>query len=197
MKYLWYSLAVIAAIFIVIQFMSFRSSNNVEQYSYKVLKTFDKVEIREYESALFSKTTLSPGNYSDNSSSGFRILAGYIFGDNEDSSKIAMTSPVVMGLENNHTMMFMIPKNMKLDEMPKPNSTQIEFVELPNRKLAAITFGGYANDASIELHKQELINILRDNKIKHKGNFSYFGYNPPYQMFDRKNEVVVEVLGGF
>ena len=197
MKYLWYSLAVIAAIFIVIQFMSFRSSNNVEQYSYKVLKTFDKVEIREYESALFSKTTLSPGNYIDNSSSGFRILAGYIFGDNEDSSKIAMTSPVVMGLENNHTMMFMIPKNMKLDEMPKPNSTQIEFVELPNRKLAAITFGGYANDASIELHKQELINILRDNKIKHKGNFSFFGYNPPYQMFDRKNEVVVEVLGGF
>lgn len=197
MKYLWFSLAVIAAIFIVIQFMSFRSSNSVEKYSYKVLKTIDKVEIREYESALFSKTTLNPGNYSDNSSSGFRVLAGYIFGDNKDSTKIAMTSPVVMGLENNHTMMFMIPKNMKLDEMPKPNSTQIEFVEVPNRKLAAITFGGYANDASIELHKQELINILKDNKIKHKGNFSFFGYNPPYQIFNRTNEVVVEVIGEF
>lgn len=193
MKFVWYSLAAILVAFIVIQFMSFRSSNSVEQYSYKVLKKIDQVEIREYESALFTKTSLNTSNYSESSSSGFRILAGYIFGDNSDSSKIAMTSPVVMSIDQKSEMMFMVPKNLKKEELPTPNNSSIEFIELPNRKLAAITFDGYADDSKIQTHKALLDSTLKANNIEHKGNFSFFGYNPPYQMFDRRNEVVVEV----
>lgn len=160
--------------------MSACSTNNVEQYSYKVIQTINNVEVRLYENALFSKTIIAKGDYKDVSSNGFRILAGYIFGDNANEEKIAMTSPVVMDLEHEKSMMFMIPKNMKLEDMPKPNSDKIEFVELPNRKLAAITFSGYADDDKINKYKSELTKTLKDNNIEHKGNFSFFGYNPPY-----------------
>jgi hypothetical protein len=29
--------------------------------------------------------------------------------------------------------------------------------------------------------------------LEHKENFEYLGYNPPYQMINRKNEVLVEL----
>ena len=34
---------------------------------------------------------------------------------------------------------------------------------------------------------------LDSKGIKHKGNFSYLGYNPPFQLINRTNEVVVEI----
>jgi hypothetical protein len=35
--------------------------------------------------------------------------------------------------------------------------------------------------------------LLEKHGLKHRGNFSYMGYNPPYEMLNRRNEVVVEL----
>ena len=93
---------------------------------------------------------LPSGKYKGASSKGFRILAGYIFGKNQKEEKISMTSPVSMSLEDSMTMMFMVPKNIRKEELPKPNESKIEFTEEPAKKMAAISFGGWANDEKIQ-----------------------------------------------
>ena len=75
-----------------------RSTQQTEQHLYKVIKKFDKFEIRKYDPALFSSVKLNKKGYKESASEGFGILAGYIFGDNATNEKIAMTSPVVMEL---------------------------------------------------------------------------------------------------
>ena len=104
-----------------------RSTKLTEQHNYKVIKKFDKFEIRKYDAALFSSVKLNKKGYKESSSEGFRILAGYIFGDNDAKEKIAMTSPVVMELGDSSKMMFMVPKKYNLKNLPNPNNSKIVF----------------------------------------------------------------------
>ena len=59
--------------------------------------------------------------------------------------------------------------------------------------MAAIRFSGGANDEKIESYTQELKTLLEKEGIEHLNNFSYLGYNPPYELTNRRNEIVVEV----
>lgn len=104
-----------------------------------------------------------------------------------------MTSPVAMSLEDSMTMMFMVPKKYNKETLPKPNQSQIKFEEVPAKRVAAITFGGWANDEKIECYKNQLIAALREKGIKQTQRFYFLGYNPPYEVFNRKNEVIVEL----
>ena len=108
-----------------VQIFISRSTQQTEQHNYKVIKKFDKFEIRKYDPALFSSVKLNKKGYKESSSEGFGILAGYIFGDNETNEKIAMTSPVVMELGDTSKMMFMVPKNYNLKNLPNPNNPKI------------------------------------------------------------------------
>jgi hypothetical protein len=98
-----------------------------------------------------------------------------------------------MSLEDTMTMMFMVPKKFNKDMLPKPNQTGIEFKQEPAKILAAITFSGWANDTKIEKYKQDLKAVLDAEGIKYTNQFYFFGYNAPYEVFNRKNEVIVEL----
>ena len=179
--------------FICIQLYFIHLQRNIETYPYVVKKKYQQVEIRSYETTLFTSVRLSTKGYKNSASQGFSILAGYIFGNNERNEKIAMTSPVSMSLEDTMTMMFMVPKKFKKDMLPKPNQTGIEFKQEPAKILAAITFSGWANDIKIEKYKQDLKAVLDAEGIKYTNQFYFFGYNAPYEVFNRKNEVIVEL----
>jgi hypothetical protein len=187
------ALGILVLLFIASQIYTYWSRSNIESYPYKVVKKYDNFEIREYEASLFTSVKLSTNDYKKASSKGFSILAGYIFGGNDKKEKISMTSPVSMSMEDSMTMMFLVPKSMKKDNLPQPNQSQIEFREEPAKKLAAIRFGGWASTEKLEEYKQKLIAALDAQDIQHKGNFSYLGYNPPFDLFFRRNEVVVGV----
>lgn len=193
MKIILTILAIALLCFLVVQGFAYKTQNNIETYPYEVLKKFDEFEIRAYDARLFSTVKLNTKNYEESSSNGFSILAGYIFGGNEKNEKIAMTSPVVMTLDDSMTMKFMLPEEFEKASLPKPNSSQIKFEEEPKRIIAAIQFGGWANDQKIEIHKSKLIEALAKEKIKHSDKFSFFGYNAPYEMSNRRNEVIVDV----
>ena len=60
--------------------------------------------------------------------------------------------------------------------------------------MAALSFGGFANDKKIKEYTQKLEQLLKAQNIKHLNNFSFLGYNPPFELFNRKNEIVVEVV---
>lgn len=181
------------AITAIAQFTISKSTSDTEQHKYKVLKKIDDIEIRKYEKALFTKVDMNSNSYRAVSRNGFRVLAGYIFGDNERNQKIAMTSPVTMTLDSVSEMRFMVPSNMKKKNLPEPNNKDIEFIEEDSKIMAAIQFSGWANDEKIERYKSKLIKELELNNITHKGNFSYLGYNPPYEVVNRRNEIVVEL----
>lgn len=170
-----------------------RSSTNIEMYPYTIDKTLGGIEIRTYEARLFTSVPITANTYKEASSSGFSKLGASIFGANESNQKIAMTSPVSMSLGANPTMQFMVPKSLKKEALPKPNQSTIRFKEEPSKKMAVITFGGWANDEKIEKYKKQLIEFLVEKDIPYSSNFYLFGYNPPYDVFFRKNEVAVEL----
>ena len=193
MKIILISVGVVIATFIIVQIFAMRAQYNIETYPFTVVKEYKEFEIRSYEATLFTSIKLSSNKYEESASRGFRILAGYIFGGNERNEKISMTSPVTMSLEDSMTMMFMVPKKIKKEELPKPNQSEIEFKEIPAKKMAVITFGGWADDKKIEKYKKRLIGYLESEGISYANRFFFFGYNSPYEVFNRKNEVVVEL----
>ena len=193
MKIISILLGILLIAFIVIQLFALKSQKNIETYAYNVTKTYDNFEIRTYESTLFTSVKLYTKNYKESSSKGFSILAGYIFGDNDRNEKIAMTSPVAMSLEDSMTMLFMVPKKFDKETLPQPNQSQIVFNEEPAKTVAAIAFKGWANDEKIETYKQQLKLALDKQGIAYTNRFYFLGYNAPYEFFNRKNEVIVEL----
>ncbi len=179
-------LAIVATIF-----LAFVKNN--ETYNYQVIKSYDDFEIRKYDAALFTRVELDSGSYKSVSTKGFRVLAGYIFGNNERSEKIAMTTPVTMELKDTMTMRFLVPSNYAKEELPAPNDTSIVIEEMPERIVAAIRFSGWADDEKIEKHCVKLEKALKREGIVHTGGFSFMGYNAPFDPVNRRNEVIVEL----
>ena len=194
MKILTIILIVIIVVFAFAQIYFMLLQRNIESYPYTLKKKYDRFEIRKYEATLFTSVTLTSKGYKNTSSQGFSILAGYIFGKNDRKEKISMTSPVSMSLDDSTTtMMFMVPKKLNKETLPKPEQSGIEFKEEPAKLLAAISFGGWANDVKIEKYKQELKAALDAQGITYSNKFYFFGYNAPFEVFNRKNEVLVEL----
>jgi len=193
MKTTFIILGIIGVIFFIAQGFIMKSSSDIEQHPYVVLKTYEDFEVRQYAPALFSSVKMKEDSYEEISSPGFRVLAGYIFGGNEKNESIAMTSPVRMEIGDTSKMSFIVPREYDLDELPKPNNGRIYFEQEEQKIMAAIAFGGWANDQKIKEYSEKLAKSLEENGIKTKGKFAYLGYNPPYQMFNRRNEIVVEL----
>lgn len=186
-------LGVIFLLFLGSQIYFYKRSRNIEGYKYAVMTVYEGFEVRTYEASLFTSVKLDTDRYQKASSKGFSILGGYIFGKNKKKAQISMTSPVKISLKEEMTMQFLVPKNLTKDDLPIPDNAFIAFVEVPERKMAAISFSGWANDKKIEKYKLRLIALLDKNQIKHTKNFSLLGYNPPYELLFRKNEIIVEL----
>ena len=184
---------VLLIVVIITQAFIVRSVSKTEQHKYVVLKEYDGFEVRQYAPALFSSVKLNADSYDQTANTGFRILAGYIFGGNESNEKIAMTSPVSMEIDDTSKMSFMVPTGYDETNLPKPSNSKIYFEKQDQKIMAAIEFGGWANDEKIEEYKKKLAGLLEKNGIQHNGKFSYLGYDPPYTLVGRRNEVVVEL----
>lgn len=193
MKFLLIFGGIVLLLFIIVQIYAMTIQKGIETYPYQVEKKYDQFEVRQYEASLFTSVKMSTNKYEEASSKGFSVLAGYIFGGNDKNEKIAMTSPVSVSLSDTMTMMFMVPKNYQKENLPTPNQQAIEFKEEPARRMAAITFGGWSSSEKIEKYKQELIELLATENIEHTNKFFFFGYNAPFEMTNRKNEVLVEL----
>lgn len=191
---MWVALLLIAVVFVAFQSFMSISNSNIEKQKYRVVKAEKGFELRYYPPATFATVKSSAKSYRELSGSGFRTIAGYIFGGNESSTKIAMTSPVHMDInEKGSSMSFVMPSKYDVESLPKPNDAKVEIHETPGEYAAAIEFGGFANDASIRKHADLLKQLLDEKGVKTIGNFRYLGYNPPYQIIARKNEIVVAV----
>ncbi|MFN5345056.1 MAG: SOUL family heme-binding protein, partial [Bacteroidota bacterium] len=88
---------------------------------------------------------------------------------------------------------FVMPSEYSLDKLPRPADTRVELHESPAVYMAAIEFSGYANDQKIKQNADQLSQNLIKKGIKKKGSPNNLGYNAPYEIIGRKNEVVIAI----
>jgi len=170
------------------------ASQKTESQKYSLIKQDREFEIRYYPSATMAKISSTAKTYKELSSPGFRKLAGYIFGGNQEGKQIAMTIPVHMNFqEEGSSMAFVMPSKWDSNSLPKPNDPGIEILTSPEEYVAAIRFGGFASDGSMQKHKDLLETWLKKEGIPFYGNFRFLGYNPPFQLMGRRNEIIIAI----
>ena len=169
--------------------------NSQELYNtdtYLLLKKIDKVEIREYKPLFFA--SYSNDNPTNTANSSFRVLAEYIFGGNRKDETIAMTSPVVIKLFENRKMLFRMPEKYNVENIPEPNNSDIKFISTETVHKAVIKYPGYTNESKEKKQIQVLKNTLEEYNIEHNNEFELFVYDPPYKVFNRQNEISVNII---
>ncbi len=184
------------AIFILVIFQSFTimSANKTEEQKYTVILKEKDFEIRFYPSATVATIKSNAKTYKDLSGPGFRKLAGYIFGGNETNTSISMTSPVHMDINDSvSSMSFVMPSSYNEENLPKPNDPDVLIQKTADEYVAVIRFGGFASDEDLIFYSEKLYDILEERGITPNGNARFLGYNPPYQLVDRRNEIIVSV----
>lgn len=166
----------------------------VEKQKYRLVKSYDGFEIRYYPAATLATVYTTANSYREIATPGFRTLAGYIFGGNTSDTKISMTSPVHMDINDSlSAMSFVMPSKYELKDLPAPSNSRVILHESEPEYVAVVRFGGYASDRAIRSHSEKLAARLEEAGISYHGNFRYLGYNPPYQFIGRKNEIIVGV----
>jgi len=175
----------------------FQSTTNMafavtEKQKYRVVHSEKDFEIRFYPSAILATVYSDARSYKELATPGFRKLAGYIFGGNESDTKISMTSPVHMDM-NQASMSFVMPSSFSEANLPKPDDPGVKIERTDDVYVAAVRFGGYATNKDISNYSEKLKTLLEEKGIRWYGNFRYLGYNPPFQPFGRRNEIIVNV----
>ena len=167
----------------------FSSSNNYETQQYDIISSDDDFEIRFYHSAIKAKV-ISDKNANGN----FYKLFQFISGNNSKNEKIAMTTPVYMINDNNsNTMEFVMPSSFNMETISKPIDKDIVIYESEAKYYACIRYGGYSNSSKFNSNSEKLIDKLSELNIETIGDIFYVSYNSPYKVFNRRNEVMIEI----
>lgn len=194
-----------------------------EEPPFKVIEKLGKnIEVREYRPRIAAEVTVDK-EWDDALNSGFRILAGYIFGKNRSNQKVAMTAPVTAQKDSEAIndksikiamttpvtatraeepdaaagwrIRFYMPAKYSLDTLPEPEDKRIKLKELPAESFAVIKFSGWSSQDSFTKHLEELKKKLSDSsKFKESGEPTNAFYNPPWTLpFLRRNEILIQV----
>jgi len=180
----------IVTIIILLLFFTKNLFSADAEKNYSIIKKVENIEIRQYKSTIYASYT--PKNEKERNNS-FRKVAGYIFGDNTNNQKINMTSPVVIKLHNNYEMAFLMPKQYKLENLPKPNNKEIKIYTEPGNLKACIRYSGYTNNTIENKKINELKKVLLKYNYNHKNDFEVLVYNSPFDFINRRNEIIVTI----
>jgi len=66
-----------------------------ESVPYTVQMTLGEIEVRRYPPQIWAETVVEHSSWKDGLNEGFRRLAGYLFGANNESARLTMTAPVL------------------------------------------------------------------------------------------------------
>lgn len=171
---------------------------DVKSPAYEVLKVADGYEVRRYPAMLVARTEASGDSEAD---SLFRVLAGFIFGGNDQDQEIAMTAPVFMagntgppGEQPLPAMQFIMPAQFTVDTLPSPRDERVEIREVPSRVIAARRFGWFAAEEVRREQLARLMAALERDGVTAAGEPVYAGYQPPFSVpFLKRHEMMVEV----
>jgi hypothetical protein len=180
----------------------------IEEPSYRVITQSEPFEIREYPPLIVAQVEV-PGDLSEASSAGFRLIANYIFGNNISvrdgglttaepvPEKIAMTVPVIAegkGDQKTWLIQFVMPKQYTLETLPKPNNPQVKLLAMGPQKIAVIRFTGFNSDEKVQEKTAELMAWIKSRNARPLGSPRLARYNPPWSIpWMRRNEILIPI----
>lgn len=183
----------------------------IEEPNYRVIETTGTFELRVYDPKIIAEVEV-PGTLKQASSTGFKLIADYIFGNNTSQTganeKISMTAPVTMDSvtakppTNKSTsekismtapvsmeqsgqkwrMQFVMPSKYTLKTLPKPNNPAVRIRQIEGAKYAVNRFSGLAGKDKAEKKTEELRKWLNSKNIKEVGKPELARYNPPWTL---------------
>jgi hypothetical protein len=159
-------------------------------------------EIRRYEPLLVAETPVTAA-FDEAGNAGFRVLAGYIFGNNQTRARIAMTAPVIQEAAGTTVLkqsvegfvvQFTMPAGSALATLPVPNDPRVHLRELPARRIAVLGYSGSWSEARYQAKAAVLLATLKKDGIRTLGAPVLARFDSPFQLwFLRRNEVWVEL----
>ena len=162
-----------------------------ETPDFKVLRTDEKFEIRDYPALTIATTPMND----DGMNGGFGQLFRFITGKNEGAEKIEMTSPVLIDTaKDKKTMSFIMPRKSAEKGVPKPVGDNVKLGKVEASRFAVLRFVG-GRSAEIEKAAIEKLTAWLDGqKIAGKGDPIFAYYDPPWTpLFLRRNEVMIPI----
>jgi len=187
-----------------------------EEPQFSIIEKSEAFELRAYAPQLVAEVKVE-GDLDAASSQGFRLIAAFIFGQNQVSQKIPMTAPVAIetvqstkiamtvpvGIEankdsgkgvNQWVFSFVMPSEYTMATLPKPLNPLVTIRELPAQRRAAITFSGFYNEAKVLEKTKALEEWIKSKQWQVIGNPQFARYNPPWSIpFMRRNEILITV----
>lgn len=181
------------------------ASHATEEPSYKVVRKFEGIEVRDYDAYTVAEIVV-PGPAADAGGQAFPVLAGYIFGKNKGERKLAMTAPVTQAAEpvkldmtapvtqtaapGGFRVQFVLPKGVTMASAPEPLDARITLQDIAPSRVAVIRYSGFWSDANYEEHLSQLQTALRVADLVWVGEAVYSRYNAPFTpWFLRRNEI--------
>jgi len=184
----------------------------IEEPKYTVLEKTPPFELRAYAPMILAEVQVE-GDLDEASSQGFRLIAGYIFGQNQVSEKIAMTVPVAVeeqapksakiamtapvNIESNAgkwTVSFVMPSEYTMESLPKPLNPRVQLRQIPAVKRAVIIFTGFNSENKVAEKTLELEEWMKSKNLQAVGVPKFARYNPPWSIpFLRRNEIMIDV----
>ena len=170
----------------------------IEEPEFEVLQSHDDYEVRRYVPHIVAEVDVA-GDDGDPGRAAFRILAGYIFGDNEAETKMSMTAPVTSQAVGDdekalYTYAFFMESEYTMETLPKPVDTRIRLVEKPARVIAARRYSGRWSASNYHKNEAALMAALADDGVVLAGEPYLARYNSPFTLwFMRRNELLVEI----
>jgi DNA gyrase inhibitor GyrI len=163
-----------------------------EEPDYRALTSDGDYQIRDYPAVTVAETVVE-GPRRDALGRGFRVLADYIFAKSRDGEKLAMTVPVMQDggdpmasdpplfddeLEGAWRTRFVMPAGRDAADLPEPPAG-VELVEIPPRKVAVVTFPGFADDKLLAEQEDRLRGWLARRGEAVEAAPEYAFYNSP------------------
>lgn len=175
-------------------------SLTIEGPCYTSVRNASDYAVRRYgpNKLFWSTAYVNSTDFDTVENDGFDTNFNYISGDNDKNEKIPMTSPVINrspDLEH-WAVSFYAPSNFKTYESV-PKSKIVDIIQTPEDYLVAVvTFGGFAQEADFKEKESQLRAALERDGVKtREGEWGrvWAGYDPPFRLFDRHNEVWVQI----
>ena len=152
------------------------SAGATEEPPHSVLVEDGKFEIRQYEPTIVAEIEVT-GDMQRAGNSGFRPLAGYIFGDNMSRAKIDV-----------------MPKEWTIATLPAPNDPSVEIRKVPGELMATIRFSGRPGEVEFSKREAELRAWMSSQGYVDVGPARFAGYNAPFVPGAfRRNEVMIPI----
>lgn len=186
---------------------------STEEPNYSVLRNQDRFEVREYDALLIAQT-LVDARFDEAGNIAFRRLFGYISGDNEAASEIAMTAPV-MAIDANRArgekiamtapvtgeetapgwrFAFVLPSTYTLATAPVPSNPEVSLAQVAARKVAVLRYSGTWSETAYQKNLQLLQTWMQQNRLEAGSLPRVAGYDPPWTLpFLRRNEIMIDV----